>query len=237
CLDYHCSETRFVKKGSDLLLDVDTTAIQKGFVFTWKCNSDVVVVFLDGSEPSVKGKYQGRASFFKQNFSVVISNVQHEDSGNYIATATGDKEKNVADYRVIVQVSPVKLTVNSSDTQYCNFTATCKVVDSKVGGIYQCDNQTCRALSKPDVKDSLLTVYVQEGSVVCNHRNNVSWTDDTQPSSAKTEECKQDPTCLSVVCRRLKHITPWHLWRRAGSVACLLQGSLLLPGPSVDSVQ
>uniref|UniRef100_A0A3Q2E416 Immunoglobulin subtype domain-containing protein n=1 Tax=Cyprinodon variegatus TaxID=28743 RepID=A0A3Q2E416_CYPVA len=135
------------------------------------------------SEPSVKGKYQGRASFFKQNFSVVISNVQHEDSGNYIATATGDKEKNVADYRVIVQVSPVKLTVNSSDTQYCNFTATCKVVDSKVGGIYQCDNQTCRALSKPDVKDSLLTVYVQEGSVVCNHRNNVSWTDDTQPLS------------------------------------------------------
>uniref|UniRef100_A0A3Q2E3I6 Immunoglobulin domain-containing protein n=1 Tax=Cyprinodon variegatus TaxID=28743 RepID=A0A3Q2E3I6_CYPVA len=185
---YFSSETRFVKKGSDLLLDVDT--IQKGFVFTWKCNSDVVVIFPGGSEPSVKGKYQGRASFFKQNYSLVIRNMQHEDSGNYIATATGFKERIVADYRVTVQVSPVNLTINSFDAQYCNFTATCKVVDSEVSGNYRCYNQTCHPLTKPDLKDSLMTVYVQEGSVVCNHSNYVSWTNDTQPFVSL---CKNKP--------------------------------------------
>uniref|UniRef100_A0A3Q2CXS2 Immunoglobulin subtype domain-containing protein n=1 Tax=Cyprinodon variegatus TaxID=28743 RepID=A0A3Q2CXS2_CYPVA len=198
------SETRFVKKGSDLLLDVDTKGIQQGDDFTWKCNSIFVVKFYYGNEPSVFGQYQGRASFFKQNYSVVIRNVQHEDSGNYKARAAGDEEERiVADYTVIHPimksitsflfpdpVSPVNLTINSLDAHYCNFTATCKVVDSEVSGIYQCYNQTCRALNKPDVKDSLLTVYVQEGSVVCNHSNNVSWTNDAQPFVSL---CKNKP--------------------------------------------
>ncbi|XP_015259780.1 PREDICTED: SLAM family member 5-like [Cyprinodon variegatus] len=190
------SETRFVKKGSDLLLDVDKNAIKQGDDFSWKCNSTFVVKFNDGTQPSVKGKYEGRSYFFKQNYSVVIRNVQHEDSGNYKARASGEEERIIADYTVIVQdpVTPVKLTTHSLDARDCNFTATCKVVDSEVSGIYQCYNQTCRALSKPDVKDSLLTVYIQEGSVVCNHSNNVSWTNDTQPL---VSPCKNEPAVLN----------------------------------------
>ncbi|XP_015256577.1 PREDICTED: CD48 antigen-like isoform X1 [Cyprinodon variegatus] len=186
------SETRFVKKGSDLLLNVDKNAIEQGDDFNWKCNFDLIIKFNDGKEPSVLGEYQGRAYFFEQNYSVVIRNVQHEDSGNYKATATGLKERIIADYTVTVQdpVSPVKLTTHSFDAWDCNFTATCKVVDSEVSGNYQCDNQTCYPLSEPDVKDSLLTVYVQEGSVLCNHSNIVSWTDDTKPL---VSPCKNEP--------------------------------------------
>ncbi|MEQ2234315.1 hypothetical protein ILYODFUR_030655, partial [Ilyodon furcidens] len=104
------------------------------------------------------------------------------DSGDYKAVASKKKDTIVAEYTIRVQgrVSAVKLTVTPNDPSCCNFTATCRTVDSLIRGTFQCDNQTCHLLKQTDLKNTSLTVYVDEGSIICNHSNNVSLEQDAK---------------------------------------------------------
>uniref|UniRef100_A0A3B3TRR7 Immunoglobulin subtype domain-containing protein n=1 Tax=Poecilia latipinna TaxID=48699 RepID=A0A3B3TRR7_9TELE len=175
-------QLKFVKSGSNLLLEVKTNEFGEDYIFFWKFNnSDNLVRFIPSSNTTTL--FVERIDFFQHNYSLLLRNVQHKNTGNYKATANGKTEKTVAEYTVIVQdpVSPVKLTVTCIDPNFYNFTATCITVDSQINGTYQCDNKTCHLLNQTHLKDSSLNVYVKESSIFCNHSNEVSWKQDEKP--------------------------------------------------------
>lgn len=172
-----------MEHGSDLILDVNTAAASKGDLFFWRYNNTVNVVrLLHNNEPIINDIYKGRADFLKQNYSLLLRNVRHNDSGNYKAIRSDNEDKTIAEYTVRVQdrVSPVKLTLNSTEPESSNFTAECKTVDSQISAIFQCQNTTCHLLHQTDLKDSILNIYIQNSFVTCNHSNHVSWETDVK---------------------------------------------------------
>uniref|UniRef100_I3KD70 Immunoglobulin subtype domain-containing protein n=1 Tax=Oreochromis niloticus TaxID=8128 RepID=I3KD70_ORENI len=153
-------------------------------VFSWKFNSSTnIVKCVLNSDPAVLEKYEGRAELFRQNYSLLLKNVQHSDSGDYTAVVSGDQDQRVAEYKVIVQdpVTPADLTVesvsNSSDS--CNLTVTCSTVDFNISSSFRCDGKICSHAGEKDVKAtktfSSLSVYLQHDTIFCNHSNQVSW--------------------------------------------------------------
>uniref|UniRef100_A0A3B3YGF1 Ig-like domain-containing protein n=1 Tax=Poecilia mexicana TaxID=48701 RepID=A0A3B3YGF1_9TELE len=165
----------FVASGSDLLLEAKTAEVGPGEQFMWRFNTTSnLVKFRLGSEPLIK--YKERTVFSKQNYSLLLRNMQHSDSGNYKAVVSGLEEKTVTEYTVIVQdrVSPVNLTVTPIDRRFHNFTVTCRTVDSQINGTFQCNNKTCHLLNQTHLNDSSLKIYVEEHLIICNHSNKVS---------------------------------------------------------------
>ncbi|XP_023191338.1 SLAM family member 6-like [Xiphophorus maculatus] len=181
-------ENRFVKSGSNLLLEAKTTDLGENEEFIWKFNNTInLVKFRHGVDPFIK--YVQRTVFSTQNYSLLLRNMQHSDTGNYKEIISGLEDKIVAEYTVIVQdpVSPVNLIVTPSDPSYCNFTATCRIKDSQISGSFQCENKTCRLVDQTHLKVSSLNVYVKESSIICNHSNQVSWEKDVKNVSSFCE--------------------------------------------------
>lgn len=190
------------------MLDVNTSTVRKEDLFHWKFNTTNNVLRLtSGNELTIFNDYKRRADFFKQNYSLLLRNVRHSDSGKYKAVVSGSQDKTVVEYSIKVQgtfllvwslvklflnafittwfkinqilffadrVSPVKLTLNSTDPGSCNFTAECKTVDSQISATFQCQHTTCHLLHQTDLKESILNIYIRNSFVTCNHSNHVS---------------------------------------------------------------
>ncbi|XP_004555224.1 SLAM family member 5 isoform X2 [Maylandia zebra] len=183
----YSSETKglqhvFVLHGKDLHLDVEKPVkLEKKTDFFWKFNTSNYVGKISYNKESVLfGSYEVRADFFGQNYSLVLKNVKHSDSGDYTAVVTGGKEQRVGEIKVIVQdpVSPVNLTLTSSSSDSCNLTVTCTIVDLNISRTFRCDAHNCSLLEEnPSTTDMLssLIVYLQQDTVFCNHSNEVSW--------------------------------------------------------------
>ncbi len=81
-------------------------------------------------------------------------------------------------------VSPVKLTVDSvsSSSDSCNLTVTCSTPDSHISSTFTCDTKTCSQeggeRSVATISAASLHVYLVNGSISCNHSNQISWTED-----------------------------------------------------------
>uniref|UniRef100_A0A3P8NPC9 Immunoglobulin subtype domain-containing protein n=1 Tax=Astatotilapia calliptera TaxID=8154 RepID=A0A3P8NPC9_ASTCA len=175
----------FLLRGKDLHLDVEKSVVLDiKTELIWKFNETNNVAKCGfNNDPVVFDKYEGRAELFRQNYSLLLKNVQHSDSGDYTAFMVGNEDQKVAEYKVIVQVSPVDLTVDSvsGSSDSCNLTVTCSTVDSQISSIFTCDAQNCsqveeNSLKTPDYYSSLI-VYLHGDFIICNHSNKVSWTD------------------------------------------------------------
>ncbi|KAK2822778.1 hypothetical protein Q5P01_022843 [Channa striata] len=177
----------FVQQGNNALLDLTTSPGQYKFFF-WKFNGDNNVVSLaNGQNPDISNRYKEKAEF-KQNYSLLLKNLQQTDSGDYVALASGDTDVQLAKYNVIVKdpVSPVKLTVTSNSSDPCNLTVTCSTVDSHITKTYRCDKLTCSY--QGGANDDSINVTVREGVIICNHSNQVSW---------KTDRIEINSICVS----------------------------------------
>ncbi|KAI3374668.1 hypothetical protein L3Q82_021241 [Scortum barcoo] len=79
-------------------------------------------------------------------------------------------------------VSPVKVTVSSCSSESCNLTVTCSTVDAHISSTFRCDRQTCSEeggeRSEDTTRPSSITVYLEQGFIICNHSNHVSWKQD-----------------------------------------------------------
>ncbi|CAK6977475.1 uncharacterized protein LOC128369704 [Scomber scombrus] len=178
--------TVFVQKGKNLHLDVNKPVVIPEFhEFRWRVNDNYNVVRLPpDNKTKIVDPYKGRVEFSVQSHSLLLKNVQHNDSGDYTALISGDKNQYVAEYKVIIQdpVSPVQLSVNSvsNSRESCNLTVTCSTEDSLINSTFTCDNQTCNQeggeQSKNTTSGSSLHVYLLNDSIICNHSNQVSWT-------------------------------------------------------------
>lgn len=91
----------FVKTGEDLFLDFKkNVTITKGSDFSWKFNGDRNIVKYNGGDPH---NFNERAVFSVQNFSLLLKNAQKNDSGDYFAHYSRDKDNVLAKYHVTVQ--------------------------------------------------------------------------------------------------------------------------------------
>ncbi|XP_042283980.1 CD48 antigen-like [Thunnus maccoyii] len=180
--------TVFVQKGKDLHLDVKKPVVLGNkAAFRWTVNNthNVVRLFPD-YEIRVVGSYVGRAEISLQSHSLLLKNVQQNDSGDYTALIIGEEDQRLAEYKVIIQdpVSPVQLSVNSSSisTESCNLTVSCRTERSHISSTFGCDTQTCYQeggeQSEVTSSGSSLHVYLLNDSIICNHSNQVSWTKD-----------------------------------------------------------
>ncbi|XP_045907266.1 CD48 antigen-like [Micropterus dolomieu] len=208
-----CTETRgssavtpvFVQKGKDVLLNVRTADVPQNFVIlSWGFNKKVLVTYSPDKEPTVFLVYTGRIETDVKKYSLKLNNLQEADSGVYTARLTGEEERILAEYNVRVQgpVSPVELSVDSvsSSSDSCNLTVTCRTQDSHISSTFTCDTQTCSQeggeRSEVTTSGASLHVYLLNDSIICNHSNQVSWTEDIK----KTKHyCPQhaDPESLS----------------------------------------
>uniref|UniRef100_A0A3Q4BXV9 Immunoglobulin subtype domain-containing protein n=1 Tax=Mola mola TaxID=94237 RepID=A0A3Q4BXV9_MOLML len=168
----------FVKTGEDLFLDVKkNVTITKGSDFAWKFNGHRNVVKYNGGQPY---HFDERAVFSVQTFSLLLKNAQKNDSGDYFAYYSGDKDNVLAKYQVTVQdpVSAVELTVES-ETDSCNLSVTCRTQDSHINVTVRCVDRTCiqEGGGPPNVTTTgaSLHIYLQNGKIICNYSNQVSW--------------------------------------------------------------
>ena len=95
----------FVKLGDDVLLEVKKPVVlTEETDFFWKFNKSNCVVKLSyDNKTIIYKKYSGRAELSDQNHSLLLKNLQQADSGNYVAQVTGEKDRIIAEYKVIVQ--------------------------------------------------------------------------------------------------------------------------------------
>ncbi|XP_028449317.1 uncharacterized protein LOC114565457 [Perca flavescens] len=192
----------FVKKGEYVLLNVTLADDPKDNAVFWRFNQKVNLVrFLAGTETKVFDDYSVRIELL-ENYSVKLKNLQEADSGVYTAVVSGGIEKPITGYKVTVQdpVSPVKLSVDSvsNRSDWCNLTVSCRAQESHINSTFRCDTHNCsqeggvRQQVTPSAAD--LHVYLSNGSIFCNHSNQVSW--------------KKDMKTIENVCRHAaKHST------------------------------
>ncbi|XP_074508210.1 uncharacterized protein LOC141777650 isoform X2 [Sebastes fasciatus] len=207
----------FVQKGGDVLLNVDAD-VPKDFIFVeWNFKiTDILVRFPHGDgKPSPPDNYTGRIEFPEKKYSVKLKNLQEADSGVYTARVELDQhDRTLAQYNVTVQdpVSPVNLTVISVDSRSseCDLTVTCRTQDSHINSTLRCDNQTCSQeggeQSEVTTSGASLHVYLSNGSIICNHSNQVSRAEDIkiighlclQPDDPKQHASKVTVTAVAV---------------------------------------
>ncbi|XP_068587269.1 uncharacterized protein [Cebidichthys violaceus] len=182
----------FMKKGDDLILNVDADVPEDFFFVEWNFNKTVILVrFAPGREPIIFSNFTGRLEFPVKKFSVKLKNLQESDSGVYAArVSTLQGHKQLAEYKVTVQgpVSPVELTVDSVDSVVsrssasCNLTVTCSTQHSHINSTFRCVDRTCsqEGGEQPELTTSgaSLQVYLLNSSIICNHSNQVTWTKD-----------------------------------------------------------
>ncbi|XP_045907267.1 uncharacterized protein LOC123972083 isoform X1 [Micropterus dolomieu] len=180
----------FVQKGKDVLLNIMTADVPENlFILSWRFNQkDVLVTFFPDKEPTVSNNYTGRIETDVKKYSLKLKNLQEADNGVYTARVTGSEEERIlAEYNVTVQgpVSPVELSVDSSvssSSDSCNLTVTCRTQDSHISSTFTCDTQTCSPeggeRSEVTTSAASLHVYLLNDSIICNHSNQVSWTED-----------------------------------------------------------
>ncbi|XP_070831180.1 uncharacterized protein [Chaetodon trifascialis] len=177
----------FVQKGKDVLLNVKTDDDLQKDVW-WISNTDIVIIkSLLQSEPKISSDYTGRVEFSVKNYSLKLKNLQEADSGVYTVRMIGERDLLVK-YNVSVQdpVSPVDLTVDSvsSSSDSCNLTVACRTQDSVISSTFRCDTKSCSEeggeRSEVMTSGASLHVYLVNDSIICNHRNQVSWTEDIE---------------------------------------------------------
>ncbi|XP_068587396.1 SLAM family member 7-like [Cebidichthys violaceus] len=186
----------FVKKGEDLILNVDVDVPEDFSLFEWNFNKTAILVrFAPGGKRLVFDNFTERLEFPVKKFSVKLKNLQESDSGVYAARVTalqGDKQ--LAEYKVTVQgpVSPVELTVDSVDSVVsrssasCNLTVTCSTQHSHINSTFRCVDRTCsqEGGEQPELTPSgaSLQIYLLNSAIICNHSNHVNWTKDFNDS-------------------------------------------------------
>ncbi|XP_041658920.1 uncharacterized protein LOC121519887 [Cheilinus undulatus] len=168
----------FKRTGTDLLLDVKgvVTLKEEGHDLTWGFNGTTPIGKLSyGGKPIAFGSYKSRAEFFAENHSLLLKNVQLNDSGVYVARVTSVTD--VAKHKVTVQdpVSRVELMVKSCSSDWSNLTVICRSLDSLISSTFTCRNQTCsHEGGERTTPGASLDIYLENGSVICNHSNQVS---------------------------------------------------------------
>ncbi|XP_032363789.1 uncharacterized protein LOC116677344 [Etheostoma spectabile] len=196
----------FVKKGEDVFLNVTIANVNDTDLVFWRFKKSVNLVRFDAAaKPTIFSGYSGRIEVLEK-YSVKLKNLQEADSGVYAAVLSGSEDKQITGYKITVQdpVSPVILSVDSvsSSSVWCNLTVSCRAQDSHINSTFRCDTHTCsqeggeRQQVTPSA--SALHVYLSNGSIICNHSNQVSWTKDMKTIKTLCQHDGHDPSTNAI---------------------------------------
>ncbi|XP_034413218.1 SLAM family member 9-like [Cyclopterus lumpus] len=176
--------TRFGLKNSSICLQVKNSPPYHQLM--WLFNEQAIVF-----DQKIIPKYKDKVTYDLEDHSLCINKLAENDSGIYKLVFLGAEYKTLKEFsRLIVEETvprPVMrmsgLHSNLSDAS-CNVTVNCSIGDEWVWSA--CDAEGC-ATSRRSLRKVNISVFTEDGSVVCRGDNNVS----TSRASEGTEA-----TCL-----------------------------------------
>ncbi|XP_066512715.1 CD48 antigen-like [Hoplias malabaricus] len=172
-----CSDV-FVSVGDSVQLHTQEP-LPEFTTFIWKFNkTEKVLEYLKKyNDATAFPHLKDRGEFNKETYSLTLNNLQKNDSGLYEAIASGQKDTVVAAYNLSVwdPVEPPVLTSfpNKSKSDLCNITVSCRSDDLSIN--FMCYNKTCQEKTESQSGNTVLSVFINESSIICNHSNPASW--------------------------------------------------------------
>ncbi|XP_055007866.1 uncharacterized protein LOC129408369 [Boleophthalmus pectinirostris] len=146
----------------------------------WKYNGYNIIRSF-GNRTTINADYKDRVDFSPLNLTLIVKNVQVNDSGIYSSRVCSAVNK------ANDPVSPVELSVSSvsSSSESCNFTVSCTTELYNISRSFTCDTHNCeeqtpQTYGHANFGYSSLHLYLSNQSIICNHSNHISWTTDTK---------------------------------------------------------
>ncbi|XP_035283846.1 uncharacterized protein LOC118232810 [Anguilla anguilla] len=170
-------ESLFVRKGGSVHLDVQGYEKLQFQTISWTFNSERLVDFIHKIEHLETYGNRPRVEFDQKNFSLLLTNVQESDSGNYTAEIINKQEtSSVATYRLIVQEAPptpeVGVVLLSSAGGFCNVSVNCSAKDT--WACYICDHAHCTQVANTTSPTGVnIIVMATNGTIHCSSSNRV----------------------------------------------------------------
>ncbi|KAJ0012297.1 hypothetical protein NQD34_013272 [Periophthalmus magnuspinnatus] len=136
------SKQIFIQTNHNLELHVSNSQIQTG-AFFWKFNTSKNIITMYPDKSKYTGsEYKDRVEFLPQNLSLILKNLQLNDTGCYTAVASKDKDSILDTFFITVEapVTKVNLSLDSvSNSSECNFTVSCTTEVYNISRSFTCD--------------------------------------------------------------------------------------------------
>ncbi|XP_050957204.1 SLAM family member 7-like isoform X2 [Labeo rohita] len=168
----------FVKTGASVQLDIQTQEL-KFILLSWSNDkSENIIAYVNGQKEVTRHpSYEDRVDFNHKTFSLILKNMQKNDSGLYTAKISGLQNKDIAKYRVAVidAVEAPVLTVNSNwiSGNFCTVNFTCRTIELMINSRYQ--NNSCSPEEVTAHENNTLNLNCSQKTIICKHSNPVSW--------------------------------------------------------------
>uniref|UniRef100_A0AAY4A466 Immunoglobulin V-set domain-containing protein n=1 Tax=Denticeps clupeoides TaxID=299321 RepID=A0AAY4A466_9TELE len=159
-------------EGDSVTLDLQRPAETGITRITWifNMNKDIVTYFRSDGQMRIEDNYyKDKVLFNKANFSLLVKNLQKNDSGIYRAEGTLPVCFYVSEP---VEAPVLTLVTYWSTGDSCNVTVNCTGGDRSL--MSSCDSSFCTPEGGAST-DSTLSLSVRDDIIVCNHSNPVSW--------------------------------------------------------------
>ncbi|XP_056600011.1 natural killer cell receptor 2B4-like isoform X2 [Triplophysa dalaica] len=166
----------FVQTGSSVQLDIQQEKAHTFEKMLW-VKDEVENLVRFANDPHVI-LYKTSVDFNNKTLSLILKNVQKNDSGVYKAKATGVKEICIAEHKVKV-LDPVKtplLNHTMISNSSCVLNVSCFGHDLTLSSTYH-SNCSEEEVTSSEIHN--LALYCKEDVFVCNYSNPVSWRNDT----------------------------------------------------------
>ncbi|XP_026852085.2 SLAM family member 5-like isoform X2 [Electrophorus electricus] len=132
--------------GSFVQFDIRNQGHQFEELFwTFNENNTIIIYYEENRKTKLYSAYEGRVEFNKEIHSLILKNLQKNDSGLYKATATGEQQKEVAEFRLSVVGRDHSITSSCEEKEVISWV------------------------------DFALSLSVSGSLAICNHSNPVSW--------------------------------------------------------------
>ncbi|XP_072296518.1 uncharacterized protein [Eucyclogobius newberryi] len=203
-------QTLIVETNQDLLLEFkDEGQVGRNEMFLWRNSDGRHIVRARADEVTINDDYKGRVEFCPRNRSLTLRKVQLSDSGSYTAVVSRKGDEPVLTINVSVE-APVfavclRLDSVSSSSDSCNFTVICQTELFSLSRSFTCDTPGCEE-PRPQHSthahsgSSSLHLYLSDRSIICNHSNHVSWTQDTKDVQQMCVTSETDEARVVSVC-------------------------------------
>ncbi|XP_066511271.1 SLAM family member 7-like [Hoplias malabaricus] len=159
--------------------------------FAWVFNETKNIVIYLKKHKDTKNLYGGRVEFNEESYSLTLKNLQKNDSGVYKAKTSGQEVKVVANFTLSV-LDPVEAPVlkYQLNKETCNITVSCRTHHLSINS--SCDEETCEKRKETAFEGCVLTLFVSNSAIICNHSNPVSWKRDVLEMEKLKLDCANE---------------------------------------------
>uniref|UniRef100_A0A3B4B082 Immunoglobulin V-set domain-containing protein n=1 Tax=Periophthalmus magnuspinnatus TaxID=409849 RepID=A0A3B4B082_9GOBI len=186
------SKQIFIQTNHNLELHVSNSQIQTG-AFFWKFNGSRSIITMYPDKSKYTGsEYKDRVEFLPQNLSLILKNLQLNDTGCYTAVASKDKDSILDTFFITVEGEFKHMSIIITNTEINLISSMlspqphCTTEVYNISRSFTCDTQSCEPhpqtpgpTEQPHPQTpgpTFLDLKRSKDSIICNHSNHVSWT-------------------------------------------------------------